>query len=87
VVLIRRSTLSLRHTIGFDAMFGALPDVPHQNPQAEQMSAAQSPIYDGKGYGVWLHADWPFDNTFTTNGRRAIHGMLRQRLATELVYR
>jgi hypothetical protein len=43
------------------------------------LSAAKAPVYDGKGNGSnWLHAGIPLIQTFRTNGREAILGMLRQ---------
>ena len=73
--------LSYRSTIGLETILGTLPEPePIVEIYAEPLSAAQAPKCDGKGYGAdWLHAPMPFENAFTTNGREAIKGMLRQR--------
>jgi hypothetical protein len=73
--------LSYRSTIGLDAIFGTLPEPePIVDAYAEPLSAAQSPKSDGKKYGgEWLRTRMPFVNTFKTNGREAIMGLLRTR--------
>lgn len=53
----------------------------------EVLSAGKAPKKDGKGYLYPVKGNHPFVNTFMTNGRKAILGMLGDRLATELVYR
>ena len=72
--------LSYRNSIGFDTILGTLPEPePIVDICADPLSATQSPKHDGKGYGAnWLYAPMPFENTFKTNGRKAIRGMLRQ---------
>jgi hypothetical protein len=73
--------LCFRNTIGLDAILGALPKVQTAAVCApEPLSAAKAPQYDGKGYGAdWLYAEMPFEQTFKTNGREVIKGLLRQR--------
>ena len=72
--------LCLRNTIGLDLIFGLLPAPQAVTPTAEPLSAAQTPMYDGEGYGgEWLHAAMPFEQAFRTNGREAIRRMLRLR--------
>jgi len=53
----------------------------------EVLSASKAPKKDGKGYLYPVKGNHPFAETFMTNGRKAILGMLGDRLATELVCR
>ena len=53
----------------------------------EVLSAGKAPKKDGKGYLYPVKGNHPFADTFMTNGRKAILGMLGDRIATELVYR
>lgn len=53
----------------------------------EVLSAGKAPKKDGKGYLYPAKGNHPFADTFMTNGRKAILGMLGDRTATELVYR
>ena len=71
--------LSYRSTIGLETIFGTLPEPePIVEVYTEPQSAAQTPKHDGKGYGAaWLYAPMPFEDTFKTNGREAIRGLLR----------
>ena len=81
--------LSYRDTIGFDVILGRLPE-PEPIPEVypEPLSAAQTSKCDGKGYAAdWLYAPLPFEDIFTTNGRKAIREMLRQKPITELQLR
>ena len=72
--------LCLRSTIGLDAMLGFLPEPSAANAPVEPLSAAKTPLYDGKGYDAsWLHAAMPFEQAFVTGGREAIRMMLRPR--------
>jgi hypothetical protein len=72
--------LGFRSTIGLETIFGTLPEPePIVEAYAEPLSAAKAPKHDGNGYGDWLHAPLPFENTFKTNGREAIRGLLRTR--------
>ena len=42
------------------------------------LSAAQTPKHDGRGYnGGAVHGGWPFENTFVTEGRKAMRNILR----------
>jgi hypothetical protein len=81
--------LSFRHTIGFDAMLGPMPE-PGPEPFGtlpEPLSAAKTPLCDGKGNGgEWLHAGMPFDQAFATHGREAIRGLLSQRPLSDLSF-
>jgi len=77
--------LCFRSTVGLDRILGFLPEPAAAAVPAEPLSAAKSPRYDGKGYGAdWLYAKMPFEQTFKTNGRNAIKGMLRQRTVSDL---
>ena len=79
--------LCFRNTIGLDTILGALPEPPIGPVAAEPLSAAKAPQYDGKGYGAdWLYAKMPFEQTFKTNGREAIKGILRQRSFSGLAF-
>ena len=51
------------------------------------LSAAKAPIKDGTGYQYPVRGREPFQNTLITNGRKAILNMLRDRVASELIYR
>jgi hypothetical protein len=72
--------LSYIKSIGLETILGTLPEPePVVDEYSEPLSAAQTAKYDGKGYGAnWLYAPMPFENTFKTNGREAIRGMLRE---------
>jgi len=73
-------TLCFRNTVGLDAILGTLPEPPPGEPWAEPLSAAKSPLHDGKGYGAdWLYAQMPFEQAFRTHGREVIRGMFRMR--------
>jgi len=77
--------LCYRHTVGFDVMLGILPEAVGCGHPTEPLSAAKAPFRDGKGDGGgWMRADMPFDQTFRTNGRRAIRGLLGQRPLSDL---
>ena len=79
--------LCFRNTIGLDAILGILPEPPSAAEWVEPLSAAQTPKYDGKGYGAdWLYAQMPFEQALRTNGREAIRNMLRLRPMTELPF-
>ena len=79
--------LCFRSTIGLDAILGTLPEPTPTEVFSEPLSAAQTPKYDGKGYGAdWLYAPMPFEQAFKTNGREAIRGMLRLRPLSSLPY-
>ena len=71
--------LCLKNTIGIDDIFGVLPELPGTEASAEPLSSAKTPLYDGKGYDSQFHAEMPFEQTFMTNGRRAIRNILKQR--------
>jgi hypothetical protein len=51
------------------------------------LSAGKAPKKEGKGYLYPVRGNHPFTDTFMTNGRKAILGMLGDRAASELVYR
>ena len=51
------------------------------------LSAAKAPQKDGKGYEYPVKGREPFQETFKTNGRKAILNMLKDRNASELFYR
>jgi len=53
----------------------------------EILSAAKSPRTDGKGYLYPVRGSKPFEDTFLTNGRKAIINMLKDRGSSELIYR
>jgi len=53
----------------------------------EVLSAAKTPIRDGKGYLYPVRGKDPFNGTFVTNGRKAILNMISERSSTELIYR
>jgi hypothetical protein len=53
----------------------------------EVLSAAKAPAKDGKGYLYPVRGNDPFTNTFVTNGRKAILGMLSDRSSSDLIYR
>ena len=53
----------------------------------EVLSAGKAPKKDGKGYLYPTKGNHPFMDTFMTNGRKAILGVLGDRTATELTYR
>lgn len=53
----------------------------------EVLSAAKAPAKDGKGYLYPVRGNNPFTNTFVTNGRKAILGMLSDRSSSDLIYR
>jgi len=78
--------LCLRHTVGYDLLLGTLPDTPSGIAHAEPLSAARTPQYDGEGY-TGRTAPMPFDQTFRTNGREAIKGLLRRRPLADLSFR
>ena len=59
----------------------------YREPIEEVLSSAKAPQKDGKGYQYPNKGRNPFAETFVTNGRKAILGMLGDRYATELVYR
>ena len=76
--------LCLRSTIGLDMAHGFLPDPPPPVESVRPLSAAESPLYDGKGYdGSWLFAPMPYDQTYYTHGRDAIRGLLKRKPLTE----
>jgi hypothetical protein len=53
----------------------------------EPLSAAKTPLYDGKGDGSeWLHAGTPFGQAFVTHGREVIKGLLSQRPLSDLSF-
>ena len=80
--------LCLRNTIGLDAMLEPLPDPSAANTPTDPLSAAKTPLYDGKGYDAsWLYAGMPFEQTFVTAGREAIRGLLRQRPLSSLAFK
>jgi hypothetical protein len=77
--------LSFRHTIGFDAMLGPMPEPVEPLPQP--LSAAKTPLCDAKGNGgEWLHTGMPFEQAFVTHGREAIRGLLSQRSLSDLAF-
>jgi len=79
--------LCLRSTIGLDAMLGALPEPTEAGMPTEPLSAAKAPQHDGKGYdATWLYAAMPFEDTFVTEGRKAIRGLLSQRPLSSLSF-
>jgi hypothetical protein len=79
--------LCLRNTIGLDTMLGWLPEPVAAETSAETLSAAKTPLYDGKGNdGEWLHAEMPYEQAFKTNGREAIRRLLSQRSLFNLAY-
>jgi hypothetical protein len=85
---IMAKVLCFRNTVGLDAILGILPDPLPVEPQAEPLSAAKAPQYDGKGYGAdWLYAEMPFENAFRTQGREAIRNMLRMRPLSQLAFK
>jgi hypothetical protein len=79
--------LCLRSTIGLETILGTLPEAEPVEVLAEPLSAAQTPHYDGKGYGAdWLYAPMPFEDVFTTHGRDAIRGLLGMQPLSELPF-
>jgi len=79
--------LCYRSTIGLDAILGTLPKPELVKACLEPLSAAQTPQYDGKGYGAdWLYAELPFEQAFKTNGREAIRNMFRLRPLSQLSF-
>ena len=53
----------------------------------EVLSAAKTPIKNGKGYVYPVRGNSPYTGTFVTNGRKAILSMFGDRNYTELIYR
>ena len=51
------------------------------------LSEAKTPVKDGKGYRYPVNGSIPFKDCFSTNGRKAIIGMLGERSYTDLMYR
>jgi hypothetical protein len=73
--------LCYRNTIGLDTVLGIIPAQPKPMTSKEPLSAAKTPLYDGKGYdGSWLYAPMPFEQTYATNGRDAIRNLVKLRL-------
>ena len=80
--------LCFRSTVGLDVILGHLPEPEAVNDSSAPLSAAQSPMHDGKGYGAdWLYAPMPFEEAFKTNGREAIRDMLRLKPLSQLPLR
>jgi len=79
--------LCFRHTIGLDVIMGTLPEPSPTKSWADPLSAAKSPLHDGKGYGAdWLYAQMPFEQAFRTQGRKVIRGMLRLKPLSSLPF-
>jgi hypothetical protein len=79
--------LCFMNTIGLDAILGVLPEMPTATVWVKPLSAAQSPKYDGNGYGAdWLYAQMPFEQAFRTQGREAIRNILRMRPLSEVPF-
>jgi hypothetical protein len=77
--------LCYRSTIGLDAMLGILPEPEPAEACAEPLSAAQTPMHDGNGYGAdWLYAPMPFEQAFKTGGREVIRNIFRLKSLSEL---
>lgn len=77
--------LCYRNTIGIDTILGDLPEPTPVEQFPAPLSAAETPLHDGKGYDAqWLYAQMPFEDTFKTNGREAIRGMLKMRPLSQL---
>jgi hypothetical protein len=51
------------------------------------LSAAKAPKKDGKGYFYPVGGGFPFADTFTTNGRKAVKGLVKYKRLTELAFR
>jgi hypothetical protein len=79
--------LCLSGTIGLGLMLRPLPGVQAGNPPKEVLSAAKSPMHDGKGdWGTWLLGALPIEESFLTHGREAIRDLVRQRRISELKF-
>ena len=79
--------LCFKHTIGLDAITELIPNSSETESLSDPSSSAKTPNYDGKGYGGdWLHANIPFKDVITTNGRKVIQSLLRQKGISELKY-
>ena len=79
--------LCYRHTIGLDTMLGVLPEAPPAKEIVQPLSAAKAPSHDGKGDGAdRIRAEMPFEQTFKTNGREAIRGILRMKPLSSLSF-
>jgi hypothetical protein len=80
--------LCFKNTIGLDAILGVLPEPQAISAMAGPLLSTKTPQYDGKGYDAyWLYTKMPFEQTFKTNGREAIKGILRQRPVSGLAFR
>jgi hypothetical protein len=79
--------LCLRSTVGLETILCALPGAEPVEALPEPLSAAQTPQYDGNGYGAdWLYAPMPFEQAFKTHGRDAIRGLLGMQPLSELPF-
>lgn len=72
--------LCLRASHGLESVLSKVGIVQSAETVLPALSAAQAPKYDGTGnIGGTAHGGWPFANTFVTEGRKAVRGLLNLR--------